>query len=114
LRAARTSRRDHGLLDGDDIALPSPVRLELTAGVARRDRQALLRGLASLPGLYPTDETWDLIARWVPAAADKGHRFGLTDWLIAALAAEIDALVWSLDADFARMERLKMCRRHVV
>jgi len=47
-------------------------------------------------------------------AADKGRRFGLADWLIAALASEIDALVWSLDADFAQLERLKMTRQYVI
>lgn len=100
------------LLDADEIALPVPVRLELAAGVSRRDRPALLRGLAGLPILAPSQDTWDLIARWVPAAADKGHRFGIADWLIAALASEIDGLVWSLDEDFGQLERLKMCRRY--
>jgi predicted nucleic acid-binding protein len=99
------------LLDADEVALPVPVRLELAAGISGRDRPALLRGLAGLPVLAPTEDTWDLIGRWVPAAADKGHRFGLADLLIAALATDVGALVWSLDDDFAQLERLKMCRR---
>lgn len=40
-------------------------------------------------------------------AADAGHRFELAHWLIAALAEELGALVWSLDADFACMATLK-------
>jgi len=100
------------LLDADEVALPLPVRLELTAGVSRRDRAALLRGLSALPVLWPTDETWKLIEHWVPAAAEKGCRFGLSDWLIAALASEIGGIVWSLDEDFAELERLAAISRY--
>ena len=49
-----------------------------------------------------------MIERWVTEAADKGQRFGVGDLLIAALAAERNALVWSLDADFERLARLKL------
>ena len=101
------------LLDADEVALALPIRMELAAGVSRRDRPALLRGLSSLPLVRPTDDTWNLIEQWIPAAADKGQRFGLSDWLIAALANEIGGLVWSLDEDFAAMERLKLVSRYV-
>ena len=101
------------LLDADDVALPRPVRLELAAGVSRRDRAALLRGLSSLPLIRPTDDTWNLVEQWIPNAADKGHRFGLSDWLIGAMTSEIGGLVWSLDEDFAAMERLKLIGRYV-
>jgi predicted nucleic acid-binding protein len=100
------------LLEADEVALALPVRLELAAGVSRRDRPALLRALAGLPLVRPSDETWRLIERWVPAAAGRGHRFGLSDWLIAALTAEIGGLVWSLDEDFGKMERLNVVRRY--
>jgi predicted nucleic acid-binding protein len=33
---------------------------------------------------------------------------GITDLLIGALAHEIGALVWSLDADFRRLQRLRL------
>lgn len=102
----------HALLDADEVALAFPVRLELMAGVARRDRASFLRALSSLPLVRPTDDTWDVIERWIPAAADKGHRFGLSDWVIAALTSEIGGMVWSLDDDFAAMERLKLVSRY--
>ena len=104
-KAATTLNR---LLDDDVVALALPVQLELLAGIARRDRAALARGLSALPLLRPSAETWALVERWVPAAADRGHRFGLADWLIAALASEIDALIWSLDEDFSALEQLKV------
>lgn len=102
------------LLDADEVALALPVKLELLAGVARRDRPAFARGLSALPVLRPTDETWTLIERWVPSAADKGDRFALADLLIAALTAEIGALIWSLDDDFAAMERMRLVRTYAV
>src|SRR5262245_1621744 len=100
------------LLDADEVLLALPVRLELTAGIARRDRAQLLRGLSALPLLRPTDDTWRLIESWVPDAANRGHRFGIADWLIAALTHETGSLVWSLDDDFATMERLKFVQRY--
>jgi len=98
------------LLDADVVALALPVQLELLAGVSRRDRAALARGLSALPLLRPSSETWELIERWLPTAADKGFRFGLADWLVTALANEIDALIWSRDEDFTQFEQLQMAR----
>jgi predicted nucleic acid-binding protein len=102
------------LLAADEVALPWPVRFELSSGVSKRDRPALLRGLSALPLLYASDETWALLDTWLPAAGDRGRRFTLPDWLIAAMACEIGGLVWSLDDDFAEMERLKFVRCYEV
>jgi len=100
----------NGLLDADEVALPLPVRLELSAGVARSERAALKRALTALPVVAPTDETWLLMDRWIEQAANAGQRFALTDLLIAALAEELGALVWSLDADFERMSAAGLVR----
>ncbi len=109
-RGGETARTLVALLDEDVVALALPVRLELMAGVARKDRAALRRALSGLPVLVPGEETWAQLARWVDAAADAGERFAVTDLLIAALADEVGGLVWSRDADFARMARLKFVR----
>lgn len=98
------------LLDADEIALPLPVRLELTSGIARKDRQAFKRGLSALPLLVPTEETWQLMESWIEPGADAGRRFAITDLLIAALANEIIGLVWSLDSDFEAMASLGFVR----
>ena len=100
----------NGLLDADEVALALPVRLELLAGVARSERSVLKRALAALPVVAPGESTWDLVERWIARAADAGHRFALTDLLIGALAEELGALVWSLDADFDRMAALRLVR----
>jgi predicted nucleic acid-binding protein len=100
---ARILRR---LLDADEVALPVAVRYEIMAGAARKDLPALRRTLSALPVIYPTDDTWQLIDGWIDRAATAGERFGLGDVLIGALAAENGALIWSLDADFTRMQRI--------
>lgn len=96
------------LIDADAVILPLPVRMELLSGTPTKDRTKLRSRLSALAVAHPTEETWTMIERWVDTAADKGHRFGIGDLLIAALAAERGALVWSLDRDFQRMERLKL------
>ena len=98
------------IIDTDDAVLALPVRMELLAGVARRDRPALKRGLSALPVVVPSEETWRTIESWIEPAADAGHRFAVTDLLIAGTANEIGALVWSLDADFRGMESLGLAR----
>ena len=97
-----------GLLDADEIVLPRPVRIELLAGASKADRTRLKRSLSALPVVVPTDETWSLVEQWSERAANAGQRFGLTDLLIGALAEETGALLWSLDADFRRMARLRL------
>ena len=98
------------LVDADEVAVALPVRLELMSGVARKHRKDFRRTLSALPALRPTVETWRLIESWVEPAADKGFHFSIPDLLIAALARELDALVWSLDHDFEAMEDLGLVR----
>jgi predicted nucleic acid-binding protein len=96
------------LLEADEVAVALPVRLELWAGVAKHDRKAHRAAFNAVPQLVPTEETWRPLTDWIARAADAGERFTVTDLLIASLAVEIGGLVWSLDKDFERMERLKI------
>lgn len=94
------------LLDADEVALPIPVRIELLSGASNKDRPKLRRALSALPMLYPTEETWPTVERWVERAAAAGERFAVGDLLIGALTSECGAIIWSLDGHFERMERL--------
>ena len=101
------------LIDFDEVALALPVRMELMAGIAKKDRRAFARGLSALPILAPTEETWVIAESWIQPAAEAGFRFAVTDLLIAAVTAEIGGLVWSLDDDFRHMEQLGFAKRYV-
>jgi predicted nucleic acid-binding protein len=100
------------LIDADEVCLALPVRLELASGFRQADRRAFRRNAAALPVAVPTEETWELMERWVDVAADAGHRFTLTDLMIGALAHELTARVWSLDTDIERMAQLGFVQRY--
>ncbi len=61
-----------------------------------------------MPVLYPGEESWAMLDQWVDRAGQAGQRFGFSNLLIGVLAAETGSLIWSLDADFARMRRLRL------
>lgn len=111
-RDAALARTLDSLLDADDVAMALPVRLELRAGAARKDRRALDAAFAALAQVVPDDDTWRQMATGIVRAADAGERFAFVDMLIATLANGVGALVWSLDADFERMERLGLVSRY--
>lgn len=96
------------LLDADDVLLPVPVRIELLSGTSQRQRAALRSALSALPIAYPADDTWRLMDTWTDRASKAGTAFGVGDLLIAAMAHEAGALVWSLDDAFSRLNRLRL------
>ena len=100
------------LLDEDEVLLPIPVKIELLSGTSKRQRAKLRSALSALPLAYPTDETWRMMDEWTDPAAPAGAAFGVGDLLIAAIAHEAGALVWSLDSAFGRMERLRLVERY--
>ena len=114
LRRAASSEARHleTLLDTDQVALAAPVRIEILSGASRSDRPRVRRALSALPLFFPEERTWSVVEEWVDRGGDAGQRFGVADLLIGAIAAERGATVWSLDADFVRLERLKLIRRH--
>ena len=99
------------LLDADEVVLAVPVRSELLMGARAADRKTLERGLKGVPLLYPTDDSWRTLDDWTRVASRAGMTFTVGDLLIGVLTAEIGAIVWSADSDFARMESLNLIQR---
>ena len=110
--SGREATHLRGLLDSDEVGLAAPVWIEILSGASNRDR-ARLRGLLSaLPLAFPSDATWTRIHDWLDPAGRAGERFGFADLLIAGIAAEKNASIWSLDDDFRRMARLGLVSVH--
>jgi len=100
------------LLDRDQVLVPAPVRIEILGGARHTDLTRLRRVLAALPVVEPGPATWSRIDGWIDACVAAGQHFGVGDLLVAAIAAERAAPVWSLDGDFERLERLGFVRTH--
>ncbi len=100
------------VMDECEVLVAAPVRVELLSGARRSELSKLRRLLSAFATLEPGAQTWQLVDGWIDRAVAAGQRFGSADLLIAALAAEQRAELWSLDGDFARMERLGFVRRH--
>ena len=94
------------LLETDTVSVPVPVRLEVLGGAPRRTFAALAERFAGMPTLIPDRATWETAEGWVGVAIAAGQRFGVADLLIAAIAREHQARLWTLDADFGRMAKL--------
>jgi predicted nucleic acid-binding protein len=114
LRVGESAEALHlmGLLDSGDVALCAPVRVEILAGASKRDHLRLRRVLSALPLFFPTEQTWERIDGWLERASTRGERFGFADLMIAAIAVDQPAPIWSLDGDFARMARLGFVELH--
>jgi predicted nucleic acid-binding protein len=72
----------------------------------------LRRVLSALPLLVPDARLWPKLEGWIERATRAGERFGAMDLLIAGIADDHRATVWSRDADFARMARLGLVQLH--
>ena len=94
------------LLDAGEVAMTPPIRIELLSGSGAADLPRLRRVLSALPLFGPSGECWERMEGWVERAVRAGRRFAVADLLIAAVAAESDLAIWSLDADFAEMAAL--------
>ena len=94
------------LLDADSVILGAPVLIEILSGSSRATYSTLRRVLSALPLYYPQPSTWHRMEDWIALAILKGERFGVGDLLIASIAADRQVLLWSLDSDFKRMEKL--------
>ncbi len=100
------------LLDAGEVAMASPIRVEILSGSSAADLPRLRRSLSALPLFLPGVQTWDRVEGWIERAVPAGRRFGVADLLIGAVAAENDLPIWSLNGDFAAMATLGFVRVH--
>jgi hypothetical protein len=110
-RDARVVKAMRAVLDEEEVAIAAPVRVELLSGASLADQRRLKRLLSAFATYRPNDTTWQSLEVWIERATRAGQRFAAADLLIAALAAEQEAPIWSLDADFSRMATLGFVRR---
>ena len=115
-RRARSQEAEHlrVLLDAGGVAMTPPIRIELLSGSSTADLPRLRRTLSALPLFVPSVGTWERMEGWTERAVRAGRRFGAADLLMAAVAAENDLAIWSLDGDFAAMANLGFVRVHEV
>lgn len=106
----KLTRQMNDLLDGDVAALAAPVRIEIISGASKGQMRTLKRVLSALPTYLPSPSVWDIMEGWVDVACQRGLRFGAMDLLIAGIANEHGAAIWSLDRDFERMAGLGWIR----
>lgn len=101
-----TCRRVDALL-GDDLAICSPVRMEVLAGARDDEHLRRLRGLLARTTLLPTRETdYEEAAAIFRRCRRRGATVRkLVDCLIAATAIREDVPVLHADADFEVIAR---------
>jgi predicted nucleic acid-binding protein len=110
----RIGNEIQSLLDSDDVILAGPVRIEILSGASKNDFKKLRQLLSALPVFYPILKTWQRIDSWIEEAISSGERFGVGDLLIASIAVDQNSAIWSLDADFLRMEKLGWLKLHEI
>ena len=99
-----------GLIDDDCVAVVPPVRLELILGCRKAQRKVLIESIDALHHLPVTEQTWALAEKLSSDMRGTGTTPGVVDVLIAAAASEHEALLWTLDKDFAPLFRGKHIR----
>lgn len=104
-RDASLCTQFEALVNADEVALAAPVRVEILGRARKNELSRLRRVMDALPLLVPSESVWLAIEAWVTRALAAGHHFGVGDLLVAGVAAENRARVWSLDADFWRMAK---------
>jgi len=92
-----------------------PIRQELLSGIRSDEQyQGLRDRLRAFPDLRLQTEDHELAARFFNECRSRGVQGSNTDFLICAIAARRDNVVFSTDRDFEAFEQILKVRRHQV
>lgn len=94
------------LLQHGDVVTCGPVVAELLAGSRAGNRMELGGLLDALPWAPLARPQWQRVGTVAAELRSRGHHVPLTDVEIAAAAMEINATLWTNDADFNRIARV--------
>ena len=102
------------LLQAKAVCTCAPIRVEILSG-ARNDRERLhLRELFSaIPMKEPPVDFWEKVEEARFTLARKGHQASLVDLIIASTAAHHQVPLWTLDEDFASIQRVVRLPRYL-
>lgn len=97
------------LLDEDEVLVVGPILSELIQGTrSEKEKKLIIEGLDALPYVETTKTTWELIGAIGLGLRSTGVTVATADLIIVALAQESACSVYSLDADFKRIPKLRL------
>ncbi len=110
----RRRRRDESvaaelssLIDDHRVILLGPVRQEMLSGIRHKEQYESLRSsLRSYPDPTIETEDYELGAEFYNRCRARGIQASLIDMLISAVAARLQACIFTLDRDFEGYSRL--------
>jgi predicted nucleic acid-binding protein len=96
------------LLDGDRVALIGPIVAEVLLGFRRKDQADWVASRLQLAHYFEVNwEQWLAAADLGRELATKGHKLPLTDLVVATVARESQAWVYTTDPHFDLIPELK-------
>jgi predicted nucleic acid-binding protein len=100
------------LIDADELAFVGPVMAELLQGCrTAREADTILDHVSALPFLEMNFSAWQKASEISSALRKKGTTIPLMDIIIAALATEHDAVIFTTDPHFEKIPGLKLHQR---
>jgi len=97
------------LIDEDELALVGPVLTELLQGCRTpREANTILDHLSALPFFETSFSVWQRAGDLASNLRRKGTTIPLMDVIIATLAMEHDAEVFTIDLHFEKIPGLKL------
>ena len=94
------------LLDLDEIALSDIVYLEIINGARKSEVETIQRLFSAFDKISFNPEWINEVEEFLIHNKNKGYRFGIPDLMIAKTCSNHKLKMWTLDKDFALLEKL--------